>query len=1202
MDNQPGIDFGDVAGFGVDVLLDPLTYLGGVGLLKGLGRGGHVLSKASPQIGRLSRVERMTSSVGDLAKLIPDDLLQTAATKSGFADTAEFLGRHGKEMAGGLINYGLPFGAPKGALGMGPLAQKIGGGLDIAGKSLRYGNIPGTDFSPGQQFARIFSAKAGGLHTPEVSPFAEKTFNQQEAIIRGVRSETARKVSQLGARGALDDETAILGRMSAEGVLDRTKLTPEQIEKADVVAEVLESYTKEGSGESFPEMLEAARELGIHVDEFGDPAGIAYFPREFIELISNHAHSLPRESYLRGLKEGTEQFRKVIADPKIQEGSLNDAIEYFNRTYGDDFISPQPSKRTLKSKPTEFDVENWKRSSQQIVDDLKDRKTLIKTLLQRIREVYTPEQRAAGGFGNHPLVDAQHAAIGMKTKMARVGSALQAVKHFAKPVDDLAESGTTIKDLLKSLELDEVVKIERKIGTDLKKSAPKPASTKTQEEAAKGLTIGKTKSVVAYHGSAEEFTQFDHARMGQRDPGYFGKGFYFSNKRGSAQQYGDVAAGNLDAGKVMKVDLDTSNFLEATPAQLREKYGSISGEKLTSAIQNDGYNGVTVTMGDSGLTEYVVFDVSSIRQSGIKPAGVVPPRTTPASSTGSGMQGQLINAKVGDRPIRERKSGALVKLAEIMGVDSTPDSLNLIRRLQVPDRLAEDIVRLVKGDDAISMVRGPLEKIFDSFTNLFKVGVLNWPARYVRDITSGTAMNVLTGNHSTTVMNKLRKMLAGESADFTKIPIVQRMLKDQGLGATAENSTEIMRQLLYTHEMFSAVQGAQGIGEVVGMSGLGGGTRELLGEFAGRAPLNPMRPSTFLAGDSWNPLNIRGVGDRIKTGNRLAATGENFSRFTDAMNRGVPFIVNLERGAIPEQAAEIAKRLQVDYSPRSYSRAEKVYLKRLFPFYSFASRMLPTVVEEIAKRPGGGIAKTLVAGGRATDEDPTLPDYIKQKLSIPLGELPDGTKRYLSTIGLMHEDTLGFAGSPQDVGLELLSRTNPLIKGPLEMITGQSFFQRGREGGRRLDDLDPPLGRTLSNIMGRDDPVRTPAVLEQILSNSPLSRLVTTARTLTDKRKRFGDTVLPGWSLVNALTGVKFTDVSPRQQEFKLRDSMAELLLAMKPLGVKRFQNFYAKPESLASMSPEQQAEVTKLLRLQATMNVRARKEGANAQQALLKK
>ena len=118
--------------------------------------------------------------------------------------------------------------------------------------------------------------------------------------------------------------------------------------------------------------------------------------------------------------------------------------------------------------------------------------------------------------------------------------------------------------------------------------------------------------------------------MGERDSGYFGRGFYFNNKKGSAQQYGDVAAGELDAGKVVTADLDTSNFLEATPAQIREKYGNIGGEELTQAIRQDGYNGVTVTR-NSGLTEHVAFDVESIeiRQAGIEPEGRGPSTTTP---------------------------------------------------------------------------------------------------------------------------------------------------------------------------------------------------------------------------------------------------------------------------------------------------------------------------------------------------------------------------------------------------------------------------------------------------------------------------------------------------------------------------------------------------------------------------------------------
>ena len=54
------------------------------------------------------------------------------------------------------------------------------------------------------------------------------------------------------------------------------------------------------------------------------------------------------------------------------------------------------------------------------------------------------------------------------------------------------------------------------------------------------------------------------------------------------------------------------------------------------------------------------------------------------------------------------------------------------------------------------------------------------------------------------------------------------------------------------------------------------------------------------------------------------------------------------------------------------------------------------------------------------------------------------------------------------------------------------------------------------------------AIAETALALSPLSRIASTARTLTDTRKNMGE------KLANTLTGLRITDVSPKKQQFTL--------------------------------------------------------------------
>jgi hypothetical protein len=150
----------------------------------------------------------------------------------------------------------------------------------------------------------------------------------------------------------------------------------------------------------------------------------------------------------------------------------------------------------------------------------------------------------------------------------------------------------------------------------------------------------------------------------------------------------------------------------------------------------------------------------------------------------------------------------------------------------------------------------------------------------------------------------------------------------------------------------------------------------------------------------------------------------------------------------------------------------------------------------------------------------------------------------------------------------------PGIKGPLEFLTGQSFFQSGDTGGRPLEDLDPTVGRILSNVTGQEDAVTFPGskILEMAVSNSPLSRAATTARTLTDPRKGVGARAL------NTLTGFRVTDVSVPAQERALERQAASI---MKGMGGRTFERPYFSEERLQRMSEPNRALAEKLLELQ---------------------
>lgn len=246
-----------------------------------------------------------------------------------------------------------------------------------------------------------------------------------------------------------------------------------------------------------------------------------------------------------------------------------------------------------------------------------------------------------------------------------------------------------------------------------------------------------------------------------------------------------------------------------------------------------------------------------------------------------------------------------------------------------------------------------------------------------------------------------------------------------------------------------------------------------------------------------------------------------------------------------------------------------------------SSRQIPYVGKTLTTNPGGGMGQTIRAINAGRDQDSMLPEHIADTAAIPLpARVNDGTKRYLTGLGLMMEDPLQFVGGPRSGGLELLSRMNPLVKGPLEWATGQSFFQKGPNGGRSLDDLDPTLGRILANVTGQEKAVQTPQALEALLGNSPATRLLTSVRQATDKRKSWGDV------LANLGTGVRVSDVSPAAQDAMLREWVQD---AEKKVGGKTFLKTWIPDDVKAAMSPHERLAALKLEALMNTLNRRTK-------------
>lgn len=542
---------------------------------------------------------------------------------------------------------------------------------------------------------------------------------------------------------------------------------------------------------------------------------------------------------------------------------------------------------------------------------------------------------------------------------------------------------------------------------------------------------------------------------------------------------------------------------------------------------------------------------------------------------------------------------ALDFLANRLGL--TPDA---VRDLTLPKRLADDATRILRPFTQPTAI-GPLAGLADAYSALWKTSVTSlWPGFHARNWLSGTIQNILHGVYSPQTHRAVQRLLTEGKPipGSAKWPAVRQELIARGLPQTDEAALDVLKEMAFRNEVIGRYHGMQHVGPGMDLPeefahAIPGAMPWRFGERI-RAALGRARSP-----EAWNPLNIRGVGGRMESGNWLARLGEDIGWRVESENRLVPFFEMLKRGYGDLAAAQRVRDLQVDYTMRAFSGLENAILKRLFPFYGFHSRMAKHLASELYRAPGGGLAQAIRATHRLQDKNTVLPDYLSQGVAIPLGVNPQGGPRILGGLSLMHEPAAALVGPAasallyalggegREAGLaarqalqELSSQIHPGLKAPLEWATGRSFFQRGPEGGRELVEQDPVVGRLLANLTGAPEPIRVvPGWLEHLLVNSPLSRLLTTARQVSDPRKwtPYG---LP--LLANIGLGMRVTDISPQAQEAIVREA-AQTRLMQTGLA-KTFEQTYIPPAILAQLDPSVWGEAIALNELLHTLARRA--------------
>lgn len=499
------------------------------------------------------------------------------------------------------------------------------------------------------------------------------------------------------------------------------------------------------------------------------------------------------------------------------------------------------------------------------------------------------------------------------------------------------------------------------------------------------------------------------------------------------------------------------------------------------------------------------------------------------------------------------------------------DLFNHLRQTRLDPAQVEDVTNLFKYFEPQPEINSLLRGI-DSTMTVFKGNVLGTPSTVFRNIMSGALnlwfMGDATGKAGLQSMVDGFQLARGKVADIPLTPDMESFIRMSGKDPNnvADRAAAFVSRFIGKSNRTSANAHLDTL-DVVGMENAGKATRVLENmPRSGAEHIASLKTFWKSQGtlDHFNPVNVPGVmkwdpvqekwvsrstqhvGSYI-TGH-MQAFGDNAVRMAGVLG-------NMRKGMSFDDAFAKVAWNQINYDARNFTRFERSVMKRIFPFYAFMSRSLPMVAMELATNPGGGLGRVIRAQRMGVQgEAEYVPSEIQDTAAIRLSPGADGQMRYLTSLGLMHEDALRYLAPTQGVrGLlqNVIGSSNPITKGAVEYATNTSTFFEGPMGGRRLDDLDPKLGRIVHNIRlqaskygigsepvlppsGRPNPVGGPLV-EAAVANSPLASYLRYVHVTLDPRRSTKD------KLINLLTGVRTKEFSDEAMVREIRDRMNAL-------------------------------------------------------------
>ena len=387
-----------------------------------------------------------------------------------------------------------------------------------------------------------------------------------------------------------------------------------------------------------------------------------------------------------------------------------------------------------------------------------------------------------------------------------------------------------------------------------------------------------------------------------------------------------------------------------------------------------------------------------------------------------------------------------------------------------------------------------LEKGLEQYTKVFRAGVLSWPSRFSRDLTSGFISNSIEAGGPARALQGARaadQVLKGNYK--AALPYIRSM--------PAYSTKKFQADEEAIKAYLTDIADSQLLGGVASLDRHGGDrTAEALTgmipgwkkqSFTGSLPNDPNRSWGRALADAANPFGVKGVLGKTETTNPIFQWGERMGDWTDSINRLSGYNSLLRSGVAPKEAAARMMAAHVRYD--NLSSFEKK-LRAMFPFWAYNSRIGKWAIQSMMERPGGSLAQVyrMIDRAQKSDDDTYIPETMRlqagfalpKELPFGLGEPSPGVRRFvknidvpgLSTLNLISSSKVGGKTSLNDsvvtTAQNIAEQMNPLTRTGLEFITQQDMHTK-----RKLGEAPSEIDTVVGALTGNED-FRLPTVVQ----------------------------------------------------------------------------------------------------------------------------